>query len=419
LFEVVFVSNLTEVSQIQGERVSGVANVKRLSMKKWTLFSLVFLGLAALASVYSAPSLRTFLTERLYRPVMAAIETDNKKNTQEAKPMDEERVVRGMVVGAAADSQSYVYSGEVRGRYESMLAFQTGGRIIKRNVQLGDVVREGDVLMEIDPKDIKESVAMASAQVRAAESQMRLAEINLGRFQRLYRDGAIPQANLDQIQTQYDAASAAREQASAMRAQSSNQLEYSNLRADKGGVIAGILAEVGQVTGPGIPAIILVRDGDREIEISVPENRIDSLRNIKSLTVSFWALPGIELEGEIRETAPMADPILRTYKTRIRMLNPPPALKLGMTASVRVEENDENVRARLIPLSSVYQEKDKPNVWVVKDGRLELRAVELDGFGNETVRVLKGLDDGDVVVTAGVHKLMAGQKVRVSNGGEL
>lgn len=390
--------------------------------KALAAFLVAVLSPTALCAVLAPSPLHALLAQRASAAALAAIEANDKTHAEavaveSAKQPEEECLVRTTVVGSAEDAQSYVYSGEVRGRYESMLAFQAGGRIVKRNVQLGDVVHAGDVLMEIDPKDIKESVALASAQVRAAESQMRLAEVNLGRFQRLHRDGAIPKLQLDQTQTAYDAASAARDQATALRAVSANQLEYTFLRADKDGVIAGVMAEIGQVVGPGMPVIVLVRDGDREVEISVPENRIDALHEVKGIVVSFWALPGVELAGEIRETAPMADPILRTYKTRIRLLNPPADIKLGMTASVRVEANDHGARVRMIPLSAIYQENDKPNVWLVKDGKLELRPVELDGFGTETVRVVKGLEDGDVVVTAGIHKLTRGQKVRVLKGG--
>ncbi|MBX7257497.1 MAG: efflux RND transporter periplasmic adaptor subunit [Candidatus Hydrogenedentes bacterium] len=389
--------------------------VGRFGKPRWsTVVAAAATMLAAFSTLYAFTPFQTIVKERVHRTAFAAINPDSEMPDEVPFASENECVVRTQVVSSVSDSRSYVYSGEVRGRYESVLAFQAGGRIVKRNVQLGDVVHAGDVLMEIDPKDIKESVVLALAQVRAAESQMRLAEVNLARFQRLYREGAIAKVKLDQSQMEYDTVSSALEQASASYAQASNQLEYSLLRADQSGVIAGISAEVGQVIAPGMPVITLVRDGDREVEISIPENRIDSLRDVKSITVSFWALPGVELPGEIRETAPMADPILRTYKTRIRLLNAPAEIKLGMTASVRADEDDDIAPVRLIPLSAIYQEDDRPNVWVVQDGKLELRAVTLDGFEHDKLRVLNGLEDGDVVVTAGVHKLVPGQKVRVS-----
>lgn len=375
----------------------------------------VVVAVALLASIAVVPS--KFDAAGFSKKVFAAIGAQAESSPSAGNgSVDEARLVRAMTIASAPVERSYVLSGEVRGRYESYLAFQTGGRIVKRNVQLGDEVQVGDVLMEIDPKDIRELVNMSDAQVRAAESQRRLAEANLKRFQRLYETGAIPRAQLDQLQAAFDAASAACEQASAQRVQASNQLGYSRLCADKPGVIAGVSAEVGQVVGPGLPVLTLVQDGEREVESSVPENRVDSLRKATSIKVTFWALPGVEVPGEIREVAPMADPILRTYKVRVRLLAQPPEMKLGMTSSVQVDGSDGIAQSRQIPLSAVYQVQNTPNVWVVKDDRLELRRVELDGYGEDSVRVLKGLEDGDVIVTAGVHKLMSGQKVRVMSG---
>ncbi len=397
------------------ERASFKQRVRRIANRKWpTVFVAGATVLAAFSAVYTLSPFQVMLKEYVQGTAFAAIDSSSEKPDEVSLPLEEASVVRAQVVDSVADSRSYVYSGEVRGRYESALAFQVGGRIVKRNVQLGNVVRAGDILMEIDPKDIKETVALASAQVRAAESQKRLAEVNLARFQRLHQGGVIAKVQLDRSQMEYDTVSSALEEASAFYAQASNQLEYSLLRADQGGVIAGIFAEAGQVVAPGSPVIALVRDGDREVEISVPENRIDSLRDVESITVSFWALPGVELAGEIREAAPMADPILRTYKARIRLLSAPAEIRLGMTASVRIEADDEVAALKLVPLSAIYQEENEPSVWVVKDGKLELRAVKLDGFDHDMLRVVNGLEDGDVVVTAGVHKLTPGQKVRVS-----
>lgn len=389
--------------------------VSPTSRRKW---SIVFAGTAVVLALLAALCTMTPLQAKLKafgeHPTMKGQYRAGDTPEESLFTQEEECVVRTLVIGATEKPQSYVYSGEVRGRYESVLAFQAGGRIVKREVQLGDVVRAGDVLMEIDPKDIKESVALARAQVRAAESQLRLAELNLGRFKRLDSEGVIPRLKLDQSQSEYDAASSAYEQASAMLSVSSNQLGYTVLRADTDGVIAGISAEVGQVVAPGIPVLTLVRDGDQEVEITIPEIRVGSLQDVSSITVSFWALRGVELAGEIREVAPMADPILRTYKVRIRLVDAPPEIKLGMTASVRMEEGHGAAPVRLVPLSAIYQEEDTPHVWVIQDRKLELRPVELDGFDHDGVRVVSGLEDGDVVVTAGVHKLVAGQKVRTS-----
>ena len=325
-------------------------------------------------------------------------------------------LVRTAVVGAAGELKSYTYAGEVRGRYESQLAFQVSGKIIKRNVQLGSVVNAGDVLLEIDPKDLKQTVNSSSAQVRSAESQLKLTESNLQRYRQLYSQNAISQAQLDQYENAYEVAQAAVQQASAQYGQSSNQLDYSQLYAGTSGVISSINAEVGQVVSAGQTVVTIVQNGEREVEISVPENRIEELRTALQLTISFWALPDLKVNGKVREIAPMAASTTRTYQVRISLLNPPPEIKLGMTAAVSLTSaGDQKVNLIFIPLSAIYQTNDMPGVWVVTDHTAHLRPVQIGGIGNNQVQVT-GLLPGEIIITAGVHKLREGQKVRVSDG---
>ncbi len=339
------------------------------------------------------------------------------KENHQAKPVVEDiPLVRTATINAAGAAQNYTYSGEVRGRYESQLAFQVGGKIIKRYVELGSTVKAGDVLMQIDPRDVQQTVNSALAQVYAAESQLKLAESNLNRYRQLYAQNAISRAQLDQYQNAYDVAVAAVRQASAQYAQGANQLDYSLLYADKPGVIASISAEAGQVVSAGQTVLTIVQDGEREVEINVPENRIEELRKATQFTISFWALPNVKIDGKIREIAPMADQTTRTYKVRISLVNPPPEIKLGMTAAVTVANSNNQTTAVAIPLSSIYQTNDSPCVWVVTNNIVNLRPIQVGTFGDGQIQVLAGLNPGETIVTAGVHKLREGQKVRVAGG---
>lgn len=320
--------------------------------------------------------------------------------------------VRTAVIDAVAASQGYTYAGEVRGRYESQLAFQVGGKIIKRNVQLGSTVQAGDVLLQIDAKDVAQTVNNYSAQVASAESRLQLAESDLKRYRELLAGGAVSQSQYDQYESAYNVALAGVRQAQAQYTQGFNQLDYTLLTADKPGVIASIAAEIGQVVSAGQTIVTIVQDGEREVEISVPENRIEELRHAAKLTVAFWALPHLTVDGTVREIAPMADAITRTFKVRVSLADLPPEIKLGMTATVTVR-GDKAQQAVNIPLAAIYQETgDTPAVWVVKDEALTLRPVTVGRFGNGTVEVLSGLQPGDRIVTAGVHKLKEGQRVK-------
>lgn len=321
-------------------------------------------------------------------------------------------LVRSETVKINSSGQNANYSGEVRGRYETQLAFQVGGKIMKRNVDLGSRVSTGDVLMEIDSKDIQQTVNISSAQVSSAESQLQLAQTNLERYRTLLAQGAISRAQLDQYQNAYEVALAAVRQSSAQYTQGTNQLGYSTLVADSDGIISNIIAEAGQVVSAGQAVVTLVKDGEREVEINVPENRVDELRKAEHIQIQFWALPNVTAEGSIREISPIADKVSRTYKVRIRLLNPPPGINLGMTANVTIAQTGGQ-QATYIPLSAVYQTGDTPNVWVVSNETVTLRPIKVGAFGDNKVQVLEGLQDGDVIVTAGVQKLHEGQKVRL------
>lgn len=320
--------------------------------------------------------------------------------------------VRTVTISMSGDTQGYIYAGEVRGRYESQLAFQVNGKISKRNVELGSIVNMRDVLMQIDAKDIQQTVNSSAAQVASASSQLRLAESNLNRYRQLLDQGAISQSQYDQYANDYNVAVAGVQQASSQYAQGANQLDYSLLRADKPGVVSSISAEIGQVVSAGQAIVTIVQDGEREVEISIPENRIEELRNAGQIKATFWALPKISVDGKIRTISPMADQITRTFKVRISLNNPPPEIKLGMTAAIHVADNYTQHTVN-IPLSAIYQDGNTPAVWVVKDNVITLRPITTGNFGSGTIQVLSGLKSGDCIVTAGVHKLKEGQKVKI------
>lgn len=266
--------------------------------------------------------------------------------------------------------------------------------------------------MEIDARDIRQTVNISSAQVSSAQAQLTLAQNNLERYRALYEQGAVSRAQLDQYQNSYEVALAAVRQTSAQYAQGANQLSYSTLVADSAGVIAAVNAETGQVVSAGQPVITLVSGGERDIEISVPESRIEEIRSGRQVRVSFWALPGIIAEGKVREISPVADKVSRTYKVRVSLVNPPHGVNLGMTASVSVLGTAGHGTV-YIPLTALYQTGDTPNVWVIQEGAAILRPVKVGSFGEGRIQVLEGLQEGDVIVTAGVQKLREGQKVRL------
>lgn len=303
------------------------------------------------------------------------------------------------------------FSGVVKGRYETDLAFQVGGKIISRNVQVGSTVRAGDILMTIDPKDIVEQNKTFAAQVSSAFAQMKLAESNLQRYSELFKEDAISAATLEQYKTEYAAATANYNSALAQAEQSNNALDYTNLFATADGVISAINAEVGQVISAGQTILKLTQTNEMEVEINIPENKISEIKIGQPCEINFWANDKI-IAGRVREISPIADNNSRTFTVKISIENLSENIQLGMTANVLITEKNLNTQEIILPLSAIYQTGETPQVWIVKDDKVTLKNISTADFENNFVKV-RGLSAGDIVVIAGVHKLREGQAVRL------
>ena len=313
------------------------------------------------------------------------------------------RLVKTVVVGEGQAQDGAQYTGTVKGRYESHMAFQIGGRITTKNVQLGSVVHAGDVLMTVNPQDAQQGVNRSQAALSAAQSQLDLARVNLD---------AVSAATLDQYRNAYDQAAAQYNQAAAAAATSENSLSYTSLTADADGVIAAVSAEPGQVVAAGQTVLTLVKGGDMEVSFNVPENRIKDFSVGKNVSVSFWALGKMNVTAAVREVAAVADPTTRTYKVTVTLPSDVPGVQLGMTATVTDSKSVGSGTDCILPLSAIYQTGNTPQVWVVgKDHTVSLQNVSIETFDDNRVAV-KGLKNGDTVVTAGVQLLSNGQIVR-------
>ncbi len=342
--------------------------------------------------------------------ILQIIKMNSKKEEVEVPPP----IVKTLKVAALNKDSEYVYSGVVKSRYENQLAFQVGGKVVKKNVQVGDKVNEGTVLMELDSENIEDVVKNAEASVSAAESKYKLAEDNLKRYEQLYQAGATTKAEYDNYVNIDETAKDALDQANALYSQSMNQLGYCKLYADKSGVVSSVDAEEGQVVVAGQKIATLVQNNELEVEINVPENRIDKLKSAKEIDVSLWALPSIKVKGSVREISPVANDASRTYRVRISLINPPSSIKIGMSSNVSISEDNSSSKI-WIPIAAVYQQTTAPAVWVVNENKVSLKNITLGDSSSDQIIVSDGLSEGDEVVTAGVTKLREGQEVRVGS----
>ncbi len=331
-----------------------------------------------------------------------------------SKPVEQTediRPVRTLTVAPAAGEASVELSGEVVPRYESRIGFRVGGKIIARKVEIGSVVKRGQVLMQLDPSDLQLSQAQARAALVSAESSLTLAKADLERYRELHAKNFVSQAVLDAKEAAYKAANSGHEQALAGLKVQSNQSGYATLVADADGVVTALDAEVGQVVSAGTPVVRVARSGDIEVRVSIPEDQVGALRQVTAVTVRTWANPAQALEGRIREVAPAADPATRTFTTKIALTKPGDAVRLGMSATVAFAA--PTPPAIRLPLTALYNDKDQTSVWVVENDKVRRVAVQVAGATGNELLVAAGLNPGQTVVTAGVNLLREGQKVSI------
>lgn len=345
---------------------------------------------------------RSYLT-LILAATLAALTGCGTDTVKEAPPP----LVRTMTVGDATASEGG-YTGTVRGRYETRLAFQVGGQIFSRNVNVGAHVRAGDVLMVIDARDVQQQANATNAAAQAARARYELARTERARYEQLYAAQAISEAMLDQYRTNERAAEAAYRQAVAQDTASHNALGYTNLVAGADGVISNITAEEGQIIAAGQTVMTLTQEGEREIEIAVPESRLAEISVGMPAAVSLWA-NSAAYTGTLRELSPVPDAATRTYTARIALTDAPADLPLGMTARVRLGASVQDGVS--IPLSALYQTGDTAQVYVVEDDAVHLVPVTVTVFRTNDALVT-GLPQGARIVTAGVHQLHEGEKVR-------
>jgi len=195
-----------------------------------------------------------------------------------------------------------------------------------------------------------------------------------------------------------------------------NQAGYATLKANVDGVVTAIDADVGRVVQAGQVVIHIAEHGERELLVSVPESRVDELRNARTLAVVLWADPTRRYAGRLRELAPDTDSVTRTYAARISVVDADAAVGLGMTARLQVDLSAPS-NARKLPLTAIFDPDGSPRVWVVdpKTSRVAQRPVRLEQMQKNAVLVGSGLSDHDVVVTAGVNLLHDGQQVRIAD----
>jgi RND family efflux transporter MFP subunit len=323
------------------------------------------------------------------------------------------RSVKLMTVAVSNIGAGPEFAGEVRARVESRLGFRVAGKLVRRQAEIGQRVRAGQVLAQLDPQDYKLASDAIRAQLQVAQTNRDLAEADFRRYKDLKEQNFVSGAELERRESALKATTAQVEQARAQLSVQGNQSAYTTLVADVAGTVTAVDAEVGQVVAAGVPVVRIAQDGPRDVVFAVAEDRVADVTLGSPVEVRRWSV-GTRLNAKVREIAALADPVTRTYQVKASLDGLPPPL--GSTVSVAPQSlSARGQPAMKLPTSALKQDGKGSAVWVYDPGTQTVRsqAVELVAADGNEVIVASGLAPGMQVVVAGVHVLSPGQKVTV------
>jgi RND family efflux transporter MFP subunit len=328
-----------------------------------------------------------------------------------AEPPPPPRPVLIVIAGESEANNAMVLVGEVKSRYESNQSFRIGGKIIERNVEVGNFVKKGQLLARLDATDTNLSVQAAAADVRSAEASFALAQAEVERQRTLFNKKFISASALDMREAELKTSAARLQQVKAQAAVSGNQSRYTALLADRDGVVTQIHAEPGQVVESGAIIAQIVDTKQIEVLVAVPESKMAKLKVGDKVAIKLWADRAKTYLGHVREIAPAADSATRAFDVRVTVIDPDVAVKLGMTAGVRFAQ--EEVNEIIIPSTALTQINGQNIVWVIdKNNIANPREVKTGQFTEAGVVIKSGLQVNEVVAIAGVHTLIKNQKVK-------
>jgi membrane fusion protein, multidrug efflux system len=328
-------------------------------------------------------------------------------------PAPEIRPVRVVTVAPRSGGDSVSITGTVAAETEVNLAFRIDGRMVERLVNVGDRVTAGQVVARLDRQNEDNSLRAARAQLSATRAQLTEARNNYQRQRELLQTGFTTRVRYDQATQTLRSAESAMDAAQAQANIAENRLGYTELHADAGGTVTARGAENGEVVQPGRMIVQIAREEGRDAVFDVPPAMKDQAPADPVIEVALTMDPAVRAIGRVREVSPRADPVTGTFRVRVGLDAPPPAMRLGSTVTGRMEIGGGV--AIEVPASALTRAQQQPAVWVVDPATqtVALRPVEVLRFDPARVLIAQGLETGEIVVTAGVQALRPGQKVRL------
>ncbi|WP_417067752.1 efflux RND transporter periplasmic adaptor subunit [Niveibacterium terrae] len=331
-----------------------------------------------------------------------------------ADPRTEQPLVRA-AVAQEAGAASRSFTGTVAAQVQSDLGFRVSGKVLERLVDAGQSVKRGQLLMLIDPVDLKLAAQAQQEAVAAARARALQTAEDEARYRDLRGTGAISASSYDQIKAAADAAKAQLSAAQAQADVARNASRYTQLVADGDGVVMETLAEPGQVVNAGQAVVRLALAGRREAVIQLPETLRPAIGAVAQATL--FGKEGLVVPARLRQLSNSADRLTRTFEARYVLGGELSNAPLGATVAIQIPEGRSSGQGGLkVPIGALFDAGKGPGVWVIQGepARVSWRPVAVQRIDDASANVAGQIKQGQRIVALGAHLLREGEQVRVA-----
>ena len=329
------------------------------------------------------------------------------------------RPVRYQEVISSGAKRQRSFSGTARAGVESQLSFRLAGTVQSVSVVVGDTVNTGQEIARIDATDLRLSLQEAEATLSQALAAERRADADYDRVRGLWENENASKSDLDAARAQAESNRAQVAAARQRRELARRQLSYARLTAPVDGAIASVMVEANENVGAGTAVALLTSGSRPEVEVAMPGVLISEVHEGDAAEVSFDALPGTVYPAVVTEVGVAATGAGATFPVTVRLTADDSSVRSGLAASVafRFESGDTEEKI-FVPPVAVGEDRDGRFVFVLEKGEGELgtahrRPVQVGDLTPDGIEIRDGLDDGELLVTAGVRRIQDGQQVKV------
>lgn len=329
-------------------------------------------------------------------------------------PRTEAPLVRAATIQGAAVA-SRTFTGTVAARVQSDLGFRVAGKVLQRLVDAGQAVKRGQVLMRIDPVDLKLAAHAQQETVAAARARAQQTAQEEARYQSLRGTGAVSASAYDQARAAADAAKAQLKAAEAQAEVARNASRYAELVADADGLVMETLVEPGQVVDAGQVVARMAHAGRREAIIQLPETLRPAIGS--TALAMLFGKEGAPVPSKLRQLSDTADRLTRTFEARFVLEDELASAPLGTTVTIQIQDAPPAAQGGLlVPIGALFDAGKGPGVWIIQGepAKVHWRPVTVQRLGDDSAHIAGHLKQGDQIVALGAHLLREGEAVRVA-----